>query len=390
MSALNKTIIPDFSLPSDIFIRPDILQSLPDILQPLGSRIIMISTAEDFETYYEKALQISSALKGAGLGCIIYDELPKNPTTEDIDQAVSFAKKTNCNIILAFGGIEAVNAAKAIAILANNYLFCDDIFAEPSLQNPPIPIVTVPAYPIFGFEVAPMFFLDEIRNSTKKVYFDKRLYPKVTAVDPSLSPMAEESVLMRAGIATLAISAESVISKANNDIINTFSLKSIDLIFRNLLTIYREPENISANAYLSTASVMSGIAFSVAYLSVTLSLALGLAARGGIDVMSGMGIILPHIMEFNLTSSPGKYVQMSKVMGENVKDITVIEAAIKAVEAIRKIEFDVDIPQRLSSVGIQKSNFKSISNIAAGYPFTENAPRPINTDELETILIAAH
>jgi alcohol dehydrogenase class IV len=202
--------------------------------------------------------------------------------------------------------------------------------------------------------------------------------------------LVNETVIMRGMIASLSMAAESVISKGNNDIINTFALKSIDMIFRHLPLVYKESGNPNPRIHLSTASVMSGIAFSVAYLSTTLAISLALAARSDLDVATSMGIILPHIMEFNLTSSPGKYVQMSKVMGEDVRDITVIEAAIKAVEGIRKLELDVDIPQRLSAFNIQKSDFKAISGIAMSYPFLENAPRPLNPDETETILIAAY
>jgi alcohol dehydrogenase class IV len=83
-------------------------------------------------------------------------------------------------------------------------------------------------------------------------------------------------------------------------------------------------------------------------------------------------------------------VQMSKVMDEDVRDITVIEAAIKAVEGVRKLEIDSDIPQRLSSFEIPKTEFSRIAEIALNYPFLENAPRPLSRDEIETILIAAY
>ena len=81
---------------------------------------------------------------------------------------------------------------------------------------------------------------------------------------------------------------------------------------------------------------------------------------------------------------------MAKVMGENVKDITVIEAAIKAVEAIRKLETDINMPQRLSQYNVSKSDFKEMSTLAMSYPFIENSVRPLNTSEIETVLIAAY
>ena len=95
-------------------------------------------------------------------------------------------------------------------------------------------------------------------------------------------------------------------------------------------------------------------------------------------------------MEYNLTSAPGKYVQMSKVMDEDVRDITVIEAAIKAVEGVRKLALDVEIPQRLSQFDINKGIFSKVAEITLSYPFIHNAPRALNRDEVETILIAAY
>jgi len=77
-------------------------------------------------------------------------------------------------------------------------------------------------------------------------------------------------------------------------------------------------------------------------------------------------------------------------MDEDVKDITVIEAAIKAVEGVRKIEIEVEIPQRLSQFDIPKNELSKIADLTMQYPFIENAPRPLTKNEIETILIAAY
>ena len=387
---MKNSVKPDFHIPSEIYIRKDIINDLAGICSRYGSRVILITTTENLEIYHTNIDSIVEKFKAAGMGCIIYDELPPNPNTEDIDTAVSFTKKTNADLIIGFGGIEAINSAKAVALLCNNYLFCNELFTQTEIREKPVNLITVPTYPLLGFEIAPLLFLDEIHGLTKKVYFNYDLYPVATVVDPLLSLSISEELAMKTVISTLAISTESVISTKNNQIINTYALKSIDLIFRNLPLIYREPQSIAPRSYLSTASIMSGMAFSVSYLSVTLSLGLALASKAEISIESAMSVILPHIMEFNLTTSPGKYVQMSKVMGEEVKEITVIEAAIKAVEAIRKLEADIDIPQRLSSYDVPKTQFKDIAALTMSYPFIKNTPRPLNENEIETILIAAY
>jgi len=387
---MNNDVKPNFYLPSEIFIEQDITEKIPEIISRFGTRAVIITNSVDFEIYHEKIQSISTQLKRSDIGCIIYDELPAYPNTEDIDIAAAFIKKSNCDLIIGFGGVESIHSAKALSILVPNYIFCHDLFQYPYITNKPLKIITIPAHPIFGFEITPMFYLDEIHELTKKIYYNNILYPAATIIDPSLSISISEEKAMTTMIGSLAMATESVISKENNDVINTFALKSIDLIFRNLHNVYNEIDNVSPRNYLSLASVMSGIAFSTSKLSVSLAIALALSARTEITVENAMSIIIPHIMEFNLTSSPGKYVQMSKVMGQDVKEITVIEAAIKAVEAIRKLESDINIPTRLSNYEISKSQFKEIAEIAISYPFVTNTPRPLNTNEIETILIAAY
>lgn len=355
-----------------------------------GSRVIIVTTAHDLELYGATIELISRQLKDANVGCIVYDGIPSPPNTEEIDTAAAYIKKTNCDLIIGFGGIDSINSAKALSILATNYFFCHDLFSYPKIAAKPMNFVTVPGSPMFGFEIAPLFYIEEIHDLTRKIYHHPDLYPSATIVDPLISLLCPEDRILKSAIATLAIATESVISKKNNEIINTYALKSIDMIFRNAPVSFREPQNSVPRTPLSTASVMAGIAFAVSYLSITLSISLALVSKTTLDIESAMSIILPHIMEFNLTSSPGKYVQMSKVMGEDVREVTVIEAAIKAVEAIRKLESDIDIPQRLSSYDISKSIFRDVADLAVSYPFLDNTPREVNTNEIETILIAAY
>lgn len=387
---MKKQIKPDFHLPTRIYVSPDSIQNIGAIAAMFGSRVILVTTRSDFETYGNTIEQMVLSIKDADLSCIVYDEIPHAPTTEDIDTAATYIKKTNCNVIIGFGGIDSISAARALCILVSNYIFCHDLLATPRLDARPVNFITVPAYPMMGFEISPLFIVDEIHGLTKKIYFNSELYPHATIIDPRISLMTPDEKFLKMTVASLAIAAEQIISRDNNDIINTYSLKSVDMIFRNLPVCYRDSQNVTPRQFLSLASAMSGIAFSTSYLSLTMAISLALASRSRVDIESLMCVILPHIMEFNLTSSPGKYVQMSKVMGEDVRDITVIEAAIKAVEAIRKLESDVDIPQRLSNYDISKSVFKEVADLTMGYPFIRNTPRELNVSEIETILIAAY
>ncbi len=386
---MNSGIGPDFYIPTEIFIKQDIISDAGKIIKKFGTKVLIITTSGDFIKYHPIIETFTKALNDYNIGSIIYDEIPDNPDTEYVDSAVYYAKITKCDVILGFGGIDSINASKAVALLANNHFFCVDLFENPEVK-PPITLLTVPALPLFGFELIPMFYITEIKEMIKKIYKSIDVYPRAVIIDPKLAVISSEEAIAESSIGTLAISAESVVSKRTNDYVNTYALKSIDIIFKTLPLAFRDPKNINHRAKLSTASIMSGIAFSTTELSLSLAISLALSSKFNISVEKCMGLMLPHIMEYNLTSSSGKYVQMSKVMDEEIRDITVIEAAIKAVEGVRKLEIDVDIPQRLFHFDIQKSEFSKIAEIALSYPFIANAPRQLSKDEIETILIAAY
>src|SRR4030042_1530356 len=151
-STLRNTIRPDFHLPTEIYIRPDIINNITEIASRYGSRVILLTTSDDLEIFHESIETISAHFKKADIGCIIYDELNGDPNTEEIDTAVSFIKKTNCDLIIGIGGTGAINSAKAVSLLTTNYMFANDLFSNPRLSADPLPLLTVPTRPIFGLE----------------------------------------------------------------------------------------------------------------------------------------------------------------------------------------------------------------------------------------------
>ncbi|MBN2040981.1 MAG: iron-containing alcohol dehydrogenase [Spirochaetes bacterium] len=386
---MNDGVFPDFHIPTEIFIKQDVISDIGKITRKFGTKVLIITTSEDFIKYSSILENITQTLNNNNIGCIVYDEIPENPDTEYVDSAVYYSKMTRCDVIIGFGGIDSINSAKAVALLANNNLFCSELFDDPKVL-PPIPLILIPTLPLFGFELLPIFFVTQIKEKIKKVYRNNYIFPEAVVVDPRISATSNEEETADSTISILAIAVESVVSKKINDFVNTYALKSIDIIFKTLPLSFRDPANIAHRIKLSTASIMSGIAFATTELSMSLSISLALSSIFHIPVAKGMGLMLPHVMEYNLTSSSGKYVQMSKVMDEELKDITVIEAAIKAVEGVRKLEIDVDIPQRLYQFDIAKNEFPRVAEIALSYPFTANAPRVLTKDEIETILIAAY
>lgn len=193
----------------------------------------------------------------------------------------------------------------------------------------------------------------------------------------------------KTGIAILSAAVDSILSKYANEITSSTALRAIELISKNIVPAIREPRNLGPKNSIYAASLLAGIAQSTSSLGLCYALSLAVTTVTSLDIFQAMSILLPHVMEYNLTSSAGKYVMIARALDEDVSNISVIEAAIKAVEGIRKIYLELRIPQRLSEYEVKKIDLPGIATLAATYPFLDCLPRELPKNEIETILVAA-
>lgn len=379
-----------YQFPSRVFFERDATHKIGTLARDIGTRVLLIAVRDELHNPDELAI-IKTSLEKYTTGCIVYDDMASMPGNEDLDTAAHFAKQCKADVVLGFGSRLSFSAAKAISLLANNQTFAGDL-AEASfpLKKPPLPVITVPASPAMGEESSPLFFVNRPASQSTFLGHDIRLFPALIFVDPNVTTGLQAADFTRAGIATLAASIEAILSKRANDISNSIALRSIELVTRNLVNVVQEPNNTGARNNICMASVLSGMAHSNSRLGLCYSLALAASLNTTIDFFTAMSILLPHIMEYNLTTSAGKYVQIARALDEDIRDITVIEAAIKAVEGVRKLYIELKVPQRLSDFEIAKGDLPGIAEKAMQMPLTRNTPRELDRNEIETILIAAY
>jgi choline dehydrogenase len=121
-----------------------------------------------------------------------------------------------------------------------------------------------------------------------------------------------------------------------------------------------------------------------------LSLAYGTESAGAAHAMSqsaGGVHDVPHgaltarllgpVMEFNYKGEPQKFARIAQAMGEDVRGLTVWQAAEKAVEAVMRLTEDVEIPT-LQQLGFQESEIPMLADIAFKDPQTIGNPRDLN------------
>ncbi len=378
-----------FTFPTKIHSEIDCTFKVGSFIKNIGTRAILISTQDEMDNPDELTI-IKTSLEKQLDGVILYDDISTKPTFKDLDSGAYFVRISNANCIIAYGGFESINVAKAIALLATNDSFAEDLFlSKGKVKNPPLPLVIIPNRPVMGNEVSPFLSVIDENDRNRKYFVHEWLFPTLVITDPKIGIYMSSQEISKTGIAILAAAVDSILSRYSNELTNSCALRAIEIISRSIIPAARDPKGLGYKHSINNASLLTGIAQSMSSLGLCYALSLSAISITDLDVYQAMGILLPHVMEYNLTSSAGKYVLIAKALDEDVSNISVIEAAIKAVEGIRKIYLELKIPQRLSEYEVKKIDLPGIASLASTFPFLDSLPRELPKNEIETILVAA-
>ena len=175
------------------------------------------------------------------------------------------------------------------------------------------------------------------------------------------------NVTAATGMDALTHAIESYTSLLSNPISEGLALHAIRLLAGNIRAAVANSHNVAAMSAMLVGANVAGLAFSNTRLGNVHAMAHPLGAFWHIPHGVANALMLPHVMEFNALAAPMKTIEIGQAMGEpiglaSLGGGTMHEAALRAVEAVRKLESDIGIPARLRDLGVDK---KSIPDMAA-------------------------
>ena len=77
-----------------------------------------------------------------------------------------------------------------------------------------------------------------------------------------------------------------------------------------------------------------------------------------------------------------KYADIAVAMGVDVQNLSLKEKAQAAVDAVRKLSIDVNIPQKLSMLGVDKASLPALSRAALADVCTPGNPRKVELSDI--------
>ena len=120
------------------------------------------------------------------------------------------------------------------------------------------------------------------------------------------------------------------------------------------------------------------------------ALAYPLGARFHVPHGVANSLLLPYVMEHNFSSNLDKFAIIARTMGEETDGLSLREAAIRAIVAVKDLSGDVGVPQRLRDLDVPQEALEGMAVATMDVTrLMSNNPKELSLDDVRAIWKAA-
>ncbi len=376
-------MIPDtyrsYHLPTVIKHGLGAIKHLADEVKALGVKRPLLVTDQGLVKagLVDEALKV---LRAGNVDVVLFDRVVSNPPIALVDEGAAFYKESGCDGLIGFGGGSSLDTAKAIGVVVTHGGSIRDYeWADPNPITRRIPpLVAVPTTAGTGSEVT---LWAVITDPERKVKFNVGGTPHIGAhialIDPLLTLDLPAAITAATGMDALAHAIECYTMAYAQAFTDAVSLLAMEYVGQYLRIAFAQGHNVEARYKMSMAAMLGGLAYGTE--SAGAAHAMSQTAGGVRDVPHGAltARLLGPVMEYNYMGEPQKFARIAQALGEDIRGLSVWQAAEKAVEAVYRLTEDLEIPT-MQEMGFSEDDIPLLAELAAKDPQTIGNPRDVD------------
>lgn len=379
--------VSEFRMPKSVLYGRNSLEKLGEQSKKLGKRAFIVTdTIMEKLGYVEKCIK---QLNKKSITVSTYNKVDAEPTNIHVLEALSLCKEEKCDFIIGIGGGSCIDAAKAVAVLYTNGGEVEDyVQKDIEIENNPLPLIAIPTTSGTGSEVTSVAVITNKKTDVKMMLKHPSFIPKVAIIDPVLTSSLPPQITAATGIDALCHAIEAYISKVSQPLTDVLALSAIESIMKYLRIAYEDGRNMEAREAMMIASLQAGIAFSNASVTLVHGMSRPVGALFHVPHGISNAILLPTVLEFTKTSAMKRLAKIGRSLNKDLYSNSDEEVADYTLGEIKKLCFDLRIPN-LKEYGIDEIEFENaISKMASdaiesGSP--ANNPRVPSYDEIKEL-----
>lgn len=365
---------------------------IADEVKKRGYKKVMLITDKDL-VKFGVAAKVEEVLKGAEIPYEIFSDIKPNPTIKNVLDALAAFQASGADCIVALGGGSSIDTAKAVGVINNNPEFGDvrSLEGVAPTKNRAVPTFALPTTAGTAAEVTINYVITDEENKKKMVCVDPNDIPMCSVIDCELMMSMPKGLTASTGMDALTHAIESYITPGAWTMSDMFEEKAIELIHEHLYNAVQNGQDVVAREGMANAQYIAGMGFSNVGLGIVHSMAHPLGAFYDTPHGVANALLLPYVMEYNAESpAKPKYLGIAKAMGVDTTGMSVEEGVKAAIEAVKALSISINIPQRLSEIGVKKEDLHDLAVAAFNDVCTGGNPRPTSVEEIEALYNIAY
>lgn len=383
--------IANWNYPTSVKVGAGRASELPQWCASLGMKRPLLVTDPGLAAL-PMTVKLLDSCRSAGLDAGLFHAIKGNPTGKNVDDGVVAFKAGGHDGVIAFGGGSALDAAKAIALMAGqdrplwDFEDVGDNHLRVNVAGM-APVVAIPTTAGTGSEVGRASVITDEREHVKRIIFHAKMLPAVVILDPELTVGLPPKITAATGMDALSHSLEAYCSPFYHPMAVGIAVEGIRLVKDYLPRACENGSDLEARLQMLVASSMGATAFQRG-LGAMHALAHPLGAL--YDAHHGLlnAILMPYVLRANQSVIASRIGLLARYL--ELPD----PSFDSFLDWVLEMRAGLGIPHTLTQIGIDAKEAERIGRMAhadgsAGtnpIPFTPQAYAGILVNAVEGVL----
>jgi alcohol dehydrogenase class IV len=288
----------DFATSGRIVFGEGVVREVAGIAAQYGRRALLVTGRSS-----ERAAPLVRDLRSEGIESVPF-AVAGEPTLDMVREGVTVAREARIEMVVALGGGSAIDAGKAIAVLAANpgdvLDYLEVIGKGKPFEFGAMPVVAVPTTAGTGSEVTRNAVLAAPEQGVKASLRSASMLPAVAVVDPELTYDMPPAVTAATGLDALTQLIEPYVSARANAMTDLFCQEGMRRAAGALVQACRAGRDREARRDMAYASLLGGMALANAGLGAVHGFAAAIGGTFPAPHGAVCAVLLPHVMAANI------------------------------------------------------------------------------------------
>lgn len=380
----------EFAAPGRIVFGAGVRRQAGELALGLGRRALVVTGGRPERTAF-----LLELLSAADVEFRVFS-VPGEPTLETARAGTARALEAEADIVIGIGGGSAMDAAKAVGVLAANggdpLDYLEVIGRGRPLEKPSLPVLAMPTTSGTGSEATRNAVLASPEHGVKASLRSVTMIPRVALVDPELTYGLPPDVTATTGMDALTQLIEPFLCRRSNPLVDSLCRDGMARVARSLTRACADGQDAAARTDLALASLQGGLALANAGLGIVHGIAGPAGGRFPAPHGALCAALLPHALTVNRRALRERQPDSPVLprLDEVARILTGREDAGSAEGEtwLRELSAALRIPP-LRSHGIRPPHVPELAEKALAASSTKANPVDLATDEVEEIIVMA-